>query len=91
MKYSMVDGERREAEKGLVGSCVGCGGPMTPKCGPKKVPHWAHRSLTKCDHWWENETPWHRDWKNNFPAECQEIRHKAEDGEWHIADVKTKQ
>lgn len=91
MKLSLVNGERREAEKGLFGICIGCEQPMIPKCGPIKVKHWAHKSQCECDHWWENETEWHRSWKNNFPVECQEIRHKAEDGEWHIADIKTKQ
>lgn len=42
-----------------------------------------------CDHWWENETQWHRDWKNCFPEEWQEVVHFAADGEKHIADVKT--
>lgn len=91
MKFSLVNGERREAEKGLAGICIGCGLPTIPKCGPIKVRHWAHKSKSECDHWWENETEWHRAWKNNFPGECQEFRQKADDGEWHIADVKTKQ
>jgi len=42
-----------------------------------------------CDNWWENETQWHRDWKNHFPVEWQEVVQIAEDGEKHIADVKT--
>ena len=42
-----------------------------------------------CDHWWENETQWHRDWKNCFPEEWQEVVNFAEDREKHIADVKT--
>ena len=42
-----------------------------------------------CDPWWENETEWHRAWKDQFPADWQEIVHHAEDGEKHIADVKT--
>lgn len=89
MKFSMVDGERREAEKGLSGLCIGCGKQMIAKCGEVKVKHWAHRTTCECDHWWENETDWHRDWKNQFPVEFQEVRHKDEKGEWHIADVKT--
>lgn len=89
MKLSIVNGERREPEKGLLGSCIGCGEQMIAKCGPIKIRHWAHKSNCECDHWWENETNWHRAWKNNFPIEWQEIRHKADDGEWHIADVKT--
>lgn len=91
MKLSIVNGERSEPEKGLVGICIGCGQPMIAKCGPIKIWHWAHKSECECDHWWENETEWHRAWKNNFSSECQEIRHKADNGEWHIADVKTAQ
>lgn len=92
MKLSIVNGERREPEKGLLGECIGCGQSMIPKCGPIKIWHWAHKSQCECDHWWENETEWHRAWKNYFPKENQEIRHKDEvTGEWHIADVKTPQ
>lgn len=89
MRFSIVNGEKREAEKGLSGLCVGCGQPTIPKCGPIKVKHWAHKAKCECDRWWENETEWHRAWKNYFPVEWQEVRQKADDGEWHIADVKT--
>jgi competence protein CoiA len=90
MRFAIVDGEKREAEKELTGLCVGCEKPMIPVCGIKKVKHWRHKVDCECDHWWENETEWHRSWKNHFPTEWQEIRHRADDGEWHIADVKTK-
>lgn len=51
--------------------------------------HWAHRNKM-CDPWWEPETEWHRSWKNNFNAECQEVIFKDEQtGEKHIADVRT--
>lgn len=89
MKYALVDGVREEAKPKLLGSCIGCGSPMIPKCGTKKLHHWAHKGRLECDHWWEPETQWHRDWKNQFPAEWQESRHYASDGELHIADVKT--
>jgi len=90
MKLAMVNGERRDPEKGLLGSCIGCGNPVIPKCGPIKIWHWAHKSDCECDRWWENETKWHRAWKSHFPKENQEVRHKDEvTGEWHIADVKT--
>lgn len=89
MKFAIVEGERKEAQKGIVGECIGCSHPMTPKCGEKKVHHWAHKTNKPCDHWWEPETQWHRDWKNKFLLEWQEKRHLAEDGEMHIADVKT--
>jgi hypothetical protein len=51
--------------------------------------HWSHYRKADCDHWWENETPWHRDWKNRFPVDWQEVIHYADNGEKHIADVKT--
>ncbi len=89
MRFSIVNGEKREAEKGLSGLCVGCSQPTIPKCGPIKVKHWAHKAKCECDRWWENETEWHRNWKNHFTTEWQEVRQRAGDGEWHIADVKT--
>ncbi len=43
-----------------------------------------------CDTWAQKETDWHRAWKNNFPAECQEfVQHDEQSGEKHIADVRT--
>lgn len=51
--------------------------------------HWAHHRSRNCDPWWENETPWHREWKNLYPISCREVSHTAEDGEIHRADVKT--
>ena len=62
---------------------------MIAKCGEVRLWHWAHKGGQLCDRWWENETQWHRDWKNQFPVEWQEIVHPAENGELHIADVKT--
>lgn len=91
MRFATVNGEKREAEKGLNGLCIGCEEPMIPACGVKNVKHWRHKVDCECDHWWENETVWHRHWKNCFPVECQEIRLQADSGEWHIADVKTSQ
>ena len=63
---------------------------MVAKCGRVKAWHWAHKGEPPCDPWWENETDWHRSWKNQFPADWQE--QVAEDpvtGEKHIADVRT--
>jgi hypothetical protein len=53
--------------------------------------HWAHKGNPSCDPWWENETEWHRSWKEQFPVDWQEVTHRAESGEKHIADVKTDQ
>ena len=90
MKYAIVEGKRREAEPGLQGECALCGHAMIAKCGRLRNPHWAHRATRTCDPWWEPETEWHRVWKNNFPAECQEsIQYDEQSGEKHIADVRT--
>ena len=63
---------------------------MIAKCGKFVRWHWAHKSRQSCDPWWEAETDWHRDWKNKFPEEWQEVVHTdARTGERHIADVKT--
>lgn len=91
MRYSMVNGERIEAQPGLSGQCPSCGSLTIAKCGELKVRHWAHKGNRKCDPWWENETEWHRTWKNCFPMDWQEIIHQDKNGERHIADVKTAQ
>ena len=63
---------------------------MIAKCGPEKARHWAHKGERNCEPWWENETHWHRSWKNNFPQKWQERIHTDKvSGEKHIADVKT--
>jgi competence protein CoiA len=42
-----------------------------------------------CDPWWENESLWHRAWKEHFPRDWQEVSHvNPVTGEKHIADVK---
>jgi competence protein CoiA len=89
MKFAEAEGLRREANPGLSGKCRVCGAPTIAKCGSVRVWHWAHQSDRTCDHWWEPETKWHRDWKNRFPEHWQEIIQTAADGERHVADVKT--
>ncbi|MFC0809000.1 competence protein CoiA [Ensifer sp. P24N7] len=88
MKFALVKGGRCEAEPKLRGECPGCASAVLAKCGTRKLWHWAHISVLDCDRWWETETGWHRGWKNEFPVEWQEVRQRAPDGEWHIADVK---
>ena len=88
MKFALANDKRIEATKGGKGVCPSCGSKLVAKCGEIVIHHWAH--IKKCDdHWWENETEWHRNWKNEFPDEWQEIIHYDEGGERHIADVKT--
>jgi hypothetical protein len=90
MRFALVNGQKTEPQPKLQGLCTNCQGEMIAKCGRVKIWHWAHKSKLSCDPWWENETEWHRAWKNNFPAEWQEISNiDPVTGEKHIADVKT--
>ena len=90
MKFAIHDGERKEAEANLKGAiCPVCKADVIAKCGNININHWAHKIKKKCDPWWENETKWHREWKNNFPPKWQEIIHTSKTGEKHVADVKT--
>jgi ssDNA-binding Zn-finger/Zn-ribbon topoisomerase 1 len=66
MRRALVDGAKAEAQPKLRGECTGCGGEMVAKCGRVKVWHWAHKGAPPCDPWWENETEWHREWKDRF-------------------------
>lgn len=90
MKFALVNGIKTEPKPGLHGTCANCQSETVAKCGNLKVWHWAHKSKRTCDQWWENETEWHRKWKNHFPTEWQEVIHTdSNTGEKHIADVKT--
>lgn len=90
MKFALINGVKTEASKGATGICPSCGSKLVAKCGEVKVNHWSHIRNRNCDPWWENETDWHRSWKNNFPAEWQEIvLHDERTAEKHIADVRT--
>ncbi|WP_206081323.1 competence protein CoiA [Mariprofundus ferrooxydans] len=89
MQLALVENNRIEAFSGGRGLCPVCGSEMIAKCGPRVMHHWAHHHSRDCDPWWENETPWHREWKNLFPVECREVSHAADDGEIHRADIKT--
>lgn len=89
MKYAILNGEKVEAVKGGTGYCQGCGAALIAKCGEEKAHHWSHKGKRDCDPWWENETEWHRSWKDRFPVAWQEVVHHDTSGEKHIADVKT--
>lgn len=90
MKFALIDGNKAEATKGAKGVCPCCGSELIAKCGEVKVNHWAHKKKRNCDPWWENETEWHRSWKNNFPNVWQEFTLTDEQsGEKHIADIRT--
>lgn len=90
MRFALVDAQMVEAAPGLKGVCPGCEAPVAAYCGKQRLWHWKHLSKDFCDRWWETETEWHRRWKDRFPREWQEARHRdAQKGEIHIADVLT--
>ena len=89
MRFALSQDRRIEATPGAVGICPGCANELLARCGEKNAWHWAHKGRRHCDPWWENETDWHRDWKNRFPSEWQEVPARDEAGELHIADTKT--
>lgn len=89
MKFADIQGQRQEARPGHSGMCPSCGAAVVAKCGDHRVWHWAHRGVRMCDQWWEPETEWHRNWKNHFPVDWQEVVQVAQSGERHVADVKT--
>lgn len=89
MKFALVNGIKTEATPGSKGLCQICDSELVAKCGEIRVHHWSHKSKRDCDPWWENESEWHRAWKNEFPIDWQEIVHHDENGERHIADIKT--
>lgn len=84
MEWALINGERVKAEKsGQIGICPGCDGEVRAKCGEIVSWHWAHINAD-CDPWSEPETEWHKQWKNHFPPEWQEVVLDL-----HRADVKT--
>lgn len=89
MHFAIVGNERTPPSPNLTGSCPVCDREMIAKCGTVRVHHWAHRGKRVCDTWWEPETEWHRNWKNHFASDWQEVIGFDTSGEKHIADVRT--
>jgi competence protein CoiA len=89
MLWANVENVRSAPAPALRASCPACARTVIAKCGPQRVHHWAHLGKRACDRWWEPETQWHRTWKLRFPAAWHECILHDEDGERHIADVRT--
>lgn len=90
MQYSCVNGQKILPYPKAQGTCAVCSAETLAKCGQKIMWHWAHKSKMECDPWWENETEWHRKWKELFPESFREITHHCETtGEKHRADIKS--
>jgi competence CoiA-like predicted nuclease len=86
--YAEDKGERKLAKPGLKANCPLCGNEVMAKCGAVKIWHWAHLADQSCDDFRENESEWHRDWKERFPEENREVI-ISKKGDIHFADVKT--
>jgi len=88
MKFALLNGNRTEAQPNLIADCPNCGKAVRSYCGNQIVHHWKHIKLSECDDWYERETEWHREWKNHFSIEYQEIiRFDQKTNEKHIADI----
>jgi len=87
MKFALVDGKKQAPSPKLNGICSFCGEPTVAKCGSKVRWHWAHKQKCMCDPWWDNESQWHRDWKNYWSDANQEVVFFDEHNEKHVADV----
>ncbi len=79
MKFAFVEGSKLQPQPKLHGTGPLCDGDMIAKCGRVKVWHWAHKGKRHWDQWWENETEWHRNWKDEFPTDWQEVSQKDEE------------
>lgn len=80
-------GVRIPAMPGAQGTCPICHAEVIPKCGEIKTWHWAHKSLSECDTWYEPESDWHFGWKKLAGLENTEIVIKGPNG-IHRADIK---
>ena len=78
---------RISPEKGKLGFCQLCKQAVRAYCGEININHWRHIEIQNCDSWNEGETEWHREWKNEFPDDWQEVIIEK-DYEKHIADIR---
>lgn len=72
--YGIFNNKRIRASPLIKGvTCEICKEILISKCGRIKIWHFAHKSQNDCDDWYEPESEWHMNWKNEFPMECQEV------------------
>jgi competence protein CoiA len=85
MIWALKNNERIKAIPKEKANCPLCNEEVIAKCGEIKIWHCSHKSNKDCDDWYEPETEWHINWKNEFPKEQQEIIIGK-----HRADIKTR-
>jgi len=88
MKWAMKNNQRSKASPKDRAKCPVCKEKVIAKCGAIKTSHWAHKKNIDCDSWYEPETLWHLNWKDEFNQEQQEIIIKK-GRTIHRADIKT--
>jgi competence protein CoiA len=89
MLYALLNNEKIKAIPKAKAKCPLCEKDVFSKCGDVYAWHWAHENQKSCDNWFEPETQWHKDWKDQFGEELSEII-ITKDGKKHIADILTK-
>lgn len=85
--------ERIDIEDSLKGEkyyCPCCGSELIQKKGTVNTWHFAHKTLTECDNWYE-ESEWCIKWVRLFDSDFREVIIKNEnDDKKRVADVKYK-
>ena len=89
MLYALDEKNRKiRPSKGAKAICPYCHEKVNAACGDINIHHRRHDNLLNCDPWHENETDWHRGWKECFPEAWRE-KIIIKNGEKHIADIET--
>jgi len=85
MIWGINNNERISAIPHGNATCPICNSKLIAKCGNIKIHHWCHKANKDCDNWYEPESEWHLNWKDEFPKEYQEFVMGN-----HRADIRTK-
>jgi len=73
MIWADKDGQKIKATPKEKAECPLCSSELVSKCGSIKQWHWSHKHNKDCDDWYEPESEWHINWKNEFSIEQQEV------------------
>lgn len=85
-----IDNQNRRmlAVTGEFAICPCCHSSVKAYCGETNIFHWRHVNRADCDTWYEPESEWHINWKNEFPINWREIVINK-DSIIHRADILT--
>lgn len=88
MLFALVKNTLSPPSKGLNGKCPLCSESVISRCGEVNLHHWSHKKGTECDGWTEQETFWHKSWKECFPQRNREVIFEKQNKK-HFADIYT--